>query len=493
MRKRRTIYFNDARHYYLWLYEPPMKLQDAWRPIDEVAGTAVDTFSYGVSRSDGLFYPSKVGRMFGEDMIPFTSSYVWRAYECMKSLIDRGLDPLQVLIDRAHDKGMEFIASLRLGEYGGMDPAKSVRNGGRGWVHQEVRDHLLAIYEELATQYSTDALELDFAAAPAGSPRILTKEDAVEYTDVVTEWVRRAADVARNRSGESAEIGARVYPTEALNLDNGVDVRRWLAEGLLDFVVPTVYAHNLLDIDMPIDWLVEAAHEADVSVYPMLMPYYNNEQRHYHTREFATPAMFRAAAANYWDRGADGLYTWFLHWPQRDSERNILTELADPDLVKEGYKHYVVNRNTKYADEVGYARPLPLELPSAELGVRREIPFYIADDIVGAAERIRQVQLRVKTDNLVSADQLTIELNGESLENETCLRPYAGPLNQYNMWLEFHLADVRPKKGRNILTVALEGRPPRLEGSVVIEDVEVIVDYGPYPSGLSSSGAPEPS
>ncbi len=489
--KRRTVYFNDARHYYLWLYEPPMQLQDAWRPVDEVAGTAVDTFSYGVSRSDGLFYPSKVSRMFGEGKAPLTSSYEWRAHECMKSLIDRDLDPLQVLINRAHDKGMEFIASLRLGEYGGIDPAKSVRNGGRGWVHEDVRDHLFAIHEELATRYPTDALELDFAAAPAGSPPILTKEDAPEYTPVVTEWTRRAAEVARNRPGNPAEIGARVYPTEALNIDAGVDVRTLLAEGLLDFVVPMVYGHNLLDTDMPIDWLVEAAHEADVSVYPMLMPYYNNNERHYHTREFATPEMFRAAAASYWDRGADGLCAWFFHWPLRDAERSILTELGDPDLIKEGLKHYVVNRDTNYGSIVGYDRPLPLELPSSELGVRHEIPFYIADDIDGPSERVRQVQLRIKTEGLVSADRLTIELNGESLENEICLRPYAGPLSPYNMWLEFHLAGVRPKKGRNTLTVALESRPPRLAGSVVISDVEIIVEYGPYPSGLRPSTAPE--
>ena len=53
MRRKRTIYFNDARHYYLFVFEPPMRLQDAWQPIDEVAGTAVDTFAYGVARTDG--------------------------------------------------------------------------------------------------------------------------------------------------------------------------------------------------------------------------------------------------------------------------------------------------------------------------------------------------------------------------------------------------------------------------------------------------------
>ena len=54
MRQQRTIYFNAARHYYLFAFEPPMALEDAWVPIDEVAGTGVDTFAYGVERGDGL-------------------------------------------------------------------------------------------------------------------------------------------------------------------------------------------------------------------------------------------------------------------------------------------------------------------------------------------------------------------------------------------------------------------------------------------------------
>ena len=65
MRKRRTIYFDDARHFYLWNFEPPMDLRDAWVPVDQVAGTAIDTFIYGVARNDGLFYDTKASTMFG--------------------------------------------------------------------------------------------------------------------------------------------------------------------------------------------------------------------------------------------------------------------------------------------------------------------------------------------------------------------------------------------------------------------------------------------
>ena len=78
-RAKRTLYFNDARHYYLFVIEPPMTLREAWRPIDEVAGTGGDTFVYGVERTDGLFYPSKGGIMFGDDRERITSVIEWRA------------------------------------------------------------------------------------------------------------------------------------------------------------------------------------------------------------------------------------------------------------------------------------------------------------------------------------------------------------------------------------------------------------------------------
>ena len=132
MRRRRAIYFNDARHHYLFVHEPPMRLENARGPVDEVAGTTVDTFSYGVSRDDGLFYTSRVGLRFGADKDSFDMAAYWRVWENMQSLIDQGLDPLQVLIDRAHDKGMDFIASLRMGTHPGLEGNYSPAGGGRG-------------------------------------------------------------------------------------------------------------------------------------------------------------------------------------------------------------------------------------------------------------------------------------------------------------------------------------------------------------------------
>ncbi len=481
MRRRRTIYFNDARHFYLFVFEPPMRLEDAWRPVDEAAGTAVDTFIYGVERGDGLFYPSKVGKQFGAGEAPHQGAYRWRASENMRSLTDRGLDPLTVLIDRAHEKGMDFFTSLRLGGYGDMAPEHGLENGGRGFVHPEVRERQLAMVDEMAAGYATEGVELDFAAAPGGSAFCLRPEDVAEYTPVMTQFVHKVADIVRGRPGKPGEVGARIYPTEELNLKAGLDVRTWLRDGLVDYVVPMLYLSFVLDADMPIDWLVEAAHESDVSIYGMLQPYYRDESRRFCSTENATPAMMRAAAANSWALGVDGLYTWFLPWPVDDAGRRTLTELGDPELVREADKHYFLRRRSESAKDHDYPAHLPLEIPAPDPHERHRIPFAIADD--PGNDRVRRVLLRVDVSNLVSADRLEILLNGESLDAEPCERGAAEKHGPYAaQWLKFRLEKVRPKMGRNLLEVSLLGRPDGLAGGVTVEDVEIIVEYGMFPA-----------
>ena len=484
MRQKRIIYFNDARHYYLFVFEPPMVLEDAWVPVDEVAGTAVDTFIYGVERGDGLFYPSEVGLRFGADIQPFQQAAYWRVWNNMQSLIDRGLDPLTVLVDRAHAKGMDFIASLRMASYGEMDPALRVENDGGGLAREEVREHQFAVLEELVTRYPTEGVELDFAL-PGGGPRILRPEDVASTTPVLTEYVGEIAEMVRSRSGGPGVVGARVLPTEEMNQAQGLDVRAWLERGYVDFVVPLRYGYMVLDANMPIDWLVEAAHAADVAVYGMLQPYVRDEQTGSSQREFPTPAQARAAAATLWERGVDGMYAWFMRWPLGDVERRILGELGDAELMREKDKHYVLARNVQSGEEMHYRTHLPVEIAATDTGTRHPIPFYLADDIEGNGRRIRAVRLKIKITDLVAADRLDILLNGQSIRDESCVRDFGWDIAPYvSQWLEFELRDVRPHKGDNLLEVILENRAEGLVSPLRVEEVEVVVEYHPYPAAL---------
>ena len=483
MRRSRTLYFNDARHYYLFVHEPPMRLRDAWAPVDEVAGTAVDTFVYGVARGDGLFYPSKKGLRFGADQEKLGMAAYWRVWENMQSLIDRDLDPLGVLVDRAHDKGMEFFASLRMGDWPGLDPRFTIAGGGRGYVHQETRDHQFGVLEELATRYPVEGVELDFAAAPGGSSFWLKPEEVEEHTPLMTDYVRQISRMVRQRPGKPGQIGARVYPTEELNLKTGLDVRAWLDEGLVDYVVPMVYLFFVLDSNMPIDWLVEAAHASDAAVYAMLQPYYSDESRRFHGVRNATPPMLRAAAANNWARGVDGQYAWFFSWPLGPNERHSLTELGDPDLVAEADKHYFLRRQSD--DDQDIDAYLPLPLTQADAGKRFQLPFHIADDVTNP--KVQQVLLRIGISDLLGADQLDIRLNGAPLENEVTTRKPLQRVDPYGgQFLEIDLRTVRPRQGDNLLDIALVSRPVNISSDLSVEDVEMIISYGMFPTHVDS-------
>ena len=498
MRRRRTMYLDDARHYYLYVFEPPMTMEEAWLPVDQISGTAVDTFVYGVA-CGGLFYPTKVGNQFGAvegtasgpystSMFrsPFDGASTWRAWENMKGLMERGLDPLKVLVDRAHEKNMEFIASLRMGTLDPTDPAHMGSQGGRMLAHPDVRELLFSITEELVSEYDIDGVELDFSAPPA-SWDLFRREEARENIPLLTELVGRIASMVRSKQNGRLAVGAKVFPTEEMNLDRGLDVREWLSQGLLHFVVPAVFYYPLeLDPDLPLDWIVEAAHANDTAVYPPLAPYSvgGSSSR---DREFATTNMFRAAAANYFDRGADGLLTSFLPWPFGSEQRALLTELGDPESLRRGDKHYSLRHRDADADEVSCEHAvLPLEIPLGHPGELYEIPFHISDDIDREARRIRRIALRMLIAELVTADRLTIMLNGASLDGERCLRSHRPGVSPYGAQvLEFDLTEVRPRKGHNVLAISLDERPPGLKAGIRVENVEVIIEYGRYPSALS--------
>ncbi|MBM3740203.1 MAG: hypothetical protein FJW39_31000 [Acidobacteria bacterium] len=477
--KRRTLYYNDARHYYLFVFEPPMRLEDAWRPVDEVAGTAVDTLVYGVERGDGLFYPSKVGMRFGADIQPFTLSAYWRVWQNMQSLIDRGLDPLEVLRDRARAKGLDFFASVRMSSHGGMNPKFKVTEGGRGMAHPALRDHQFAVLEELAVRYRVDGIELDFAAAPGGMPPIVRQEEAKTFAPVLTDYVGRIARMARARSGKPCHVAARVYPTEAMCLGQGMDVRAWLRSGIVDSVTPMLYIDFNLDPDMPFAWLTEAAKSTGTAVYPMLQPYARDEATGSAVRIAPSPEVMRAAAANYWDRGADGLYTWFMNWPLGNAERRMLSELGDPDLIRRETKRYVLRRRSKQATELGYAAALPVEIKSASPGRGYAVRFHVTDDV--ASTQPREVVLRVLVTNLVMADEFSVRLNGQPLAGEPILHSAGNSVSPYSaLWLEYRLVKNRPRRGENVLEVSLDRRPAKLQGGVTVEEIEVLIEYGTY-------------
>ena len=508
MSKRRLVFHNDSRHYYMYCYDPPLRMEDAWAPIDEVAGTGVDTFVYGSGAGPTFLHDTQVGEVWGTRLETFTQDEPsvlwglssWRAYENVKSLMDRGLDPMNVLIDRAHEKGLEFFASMRTTH--GADPkgADSAHNWqfkidhpewclrGRGkynfnWVNPGVGAERLAILEETVNRYEVDGFEVDWVF----NPYFFEEDEAEASAHILTEFMgqaRRTVDDASRTHGRPMALGVRVLPTLAGNRAQGLDVPAWIERGLVDFVVPNLYVDHQIDTDFPFEWLVELAKDSACEVWPCLQSRVWVDRRDSRTgkrweysnsidipREHpASVEHYRAGAAAYWSKGADALYLPWYAWPVGAAQRQTLSEIHDPELLRDQSKHYVVRRHHEGGAGHGYTAQLPVSLTVGLDPPGQTVQLFVADE----PDR-GQARLMLQLVGSTAKDVLTVSLNGTSLPVETGVwKEYGG--YRYG-WLEYPLDRGTWRTGRNEVGVALRSRPPNLVAQVILGSVEMAVDY----------------
>ena len=74
----------------------------------------------------------------------------------------------------------------------------------------------------------------------------------------------------------------------------------------------------------------------------MLQPRYHDNENELYQLEYATPEMMNGAASNFYDKGADGLYTHSLQWPLSTIETSILSDIGNKSVLKEKNKHYFI-------------------------------------------------------------------------------------------------------------------------------------------------------
>jgi|AP95_1055475.scaffolds.fasta_scaffold07748_5 hypothetical protein len=485
MSTRRLIFYDDARHYHYYIYEPPMSLEHATATIDSVAGTGVDTFVWGFGVGPTVFHDSKFADVFAAHLDVIGDVASWRAYENTMSLINRGRDPLEVMIDRAHEVGMDFIGSLRLTH--SSDPADTrtahtwqfkidhpewvlkgddsdpARKNNFNWTYAQVRAERFAIAEETISRYDVDGIELDLSFGP----HYFEADEVAQNMNVLTDFLRDLRKVAiesARKRGRPLAVGARLLPSLQANNDAGFDIETWFGEGLLDFAVPNVYGQIPVDPNFPFEWMIDMAHSGGCEVYPVL-----GSTLGVNGKEYAGVEHYRAAAAAYWRRGADALYLPWYPWPIGPEQRQILSEIADPDVLSEKSKRYHMAPRQPQSARFGYDAPLPVALTAGADAPSTTVSLYTAEDPLRA-----DATLTLKLVESTSHDAMTISLNGKEL-------PFAdGTYTVYGYsysTLEFRLERGALLEGPNEITIALLSRPANLTSTVVLDGVEISVDY----------------
>ena len=172
MKKPRLIYDNDSRHHLLYRYGPPLTDYLLRQPVDEILGTSVDTLFYGFISKQTSPYESKAGLYWDWSVGEREQVMWWRAGENLKQVLNNGQDPLKIVIDKAHDNGIQVLTWLH------WEPPIDLNSKWKYSDHAdlEVVKNRLETIEEALEKYGFDGIGLNYYvpetvfSAEVGSP-----------------------------------------------------------------------------------------------------------------------------------------------------------------------------------------------------------------------------------------------------------------------------------------------------------------------------------
>ena len=503
MTKPRMMFYHDGRHPLIYMYEPPMHKEEYEQAVDELVGTPIEAIMFCLGDGRTVLHDTKVGELWGTPNEKWSHIIFRRAHQNAKHLIEEGNDPLRIVCERAHAKGLQIYPTL-LVQQGSGEPGEDMRSsnfrfdnkhleiGARGdldpatpggdcldFKHEEVRQERFALIEETLENYEVDGFELQMYYIP-----YYFHPDEVEAgRDIMTGWIRRVYEAVKE-SGSQRELTIRVPNSIEDCLAMGMDLREWIGQGIVDVLIAEeragggslVQAANFRP-------LVEAAQGSQCRIQAVLHCRVDSDRL-----AEAPIEMVRATASNYWSQGIDGLYLahWFAKWPYEDSFYGTLRELADPEVMAPKDKYYFVPTAGHPETPVvptDVMRPLPVEL---EVGRPATAPFVISDDLERwhEVDRVHEVLLRVRIMGATEIDQFGFKLNGEALP-ETLLRKInrmylmsAPRYRVFGYWFVFKLDRAHwPGRGENELEVILNYRDPVALPALILRDVELEIKY----------------
>jgi hypothetical protein len=447
MKKRRIIINNDF--YNIFQVEPPVTDQDVYDAVDKVAGTQVDTLA--------VYVPASLGKGFLDpDLLELYNHP--EADPCLANLhrfTGDGKDPFRMLLDRAHQKGLEFFASLRMNDthykdqpfspfldsfyydnlHNRVGPAQGRLNTEFDYRKSVVRDYYFGLIRDAVEKYDIDGFELDFTR----NCRFFPQEQPEECAPVMTQFVRRVRELLNGwseRRGKPIALAAAVpYPLLGCR-KQGLDIPTWARRGILD----------VLCLSSPF----LATFDHDVQDTKLKVPgvqVYAGCDRNFRfgfdgTGRVVPMHAYRAMAMNYLRQAADGIYlynvmSWTMNYEKApkavkrdggqgetagaaiDYDRGLMDELGSLETLERLDKLYVLS-NSEGSAEPSLSVKVPAE---GEVSLR----LWVGDDIAKAqAEgRIEKICLQTVSSDCRDYNNYTLKLNTVDLARQYAFTPYA--------------------------------------------------------------------
>lgn len=452
-------------------------------------------------------------------------------------MLDRGTNPIEVFCERAHERGMKFIAGLRFGDDHGspsqgaqwifdhpqyvlkdLPPSPLSKPGNTlDFSFQEVRDFHFGAVEEIVRRFDVDGVEITFRSDNHFPyPRSISRERRGLMTELM-QCIRNMLDAEAAHKSRPLLLGVRVPETVDECLDCGLDAPTWITQGILDYISPSDTMYSNHNAQWEEFWRLTKGTKC--RLLPGILPYCSAadarsdtvpwalqpgssgsgsaDHMAFQSRVYLHPMSdhnYRALANNMYGAGADGVssfnfaeqYTGNLigSFP---GALTILAELKDPAALKARGRTYLFR--SMFGGITYHGTP-----GSASTGAIKDDKIVLARDALGDWQEyrlrlceewgcVRHAFAALRAQGLRPADRIAVEMNGGAVPDASIRRMMHAdgrttnigrPLPPYSTVL-LGLDPSTMRDGDNALRVRLIESEDGSSGDVVIDEIDVTI------------------
>ena len=476
-RKRRIIINDDGGLMVYGLKEATR--QAYFAALAGWEGKQVDALFYSTWCSGfGVFtYNTKVG-----EVLTCTKDVL--ANNKTADFIKQGTDALHLNIDFCRKNNIEIFWSMRMNDTHDVNDdltfsrlkkehpqwligSKENKPKFGAWTavdytHPEIRDLAYRFFEEVCENYDVDGIEMDFMRDLTCFKRHAMGADATQdECDMMTELIGRIRQMTERvglKRGRPILVSVRVPDSVGYCKAAGLDIVRWMQDGLIDMLVVSCY-YRL----NPWEVSVQLGHKYGVAVWPCLSESRIKGGESEKIRQ--SMECYRGRAMNVWNSGADGVYLFNYG----DPKSCLWSEIGEPEILEKLDKVYCIapldsGKANGWARQ-GWSRflnlpwwsplyPLPLregEVITFYLDVGEDIGKNIANGLAP------DIKLRLQVKNVPGDEKLTVVLNDQELVNNPSLTKAITLSSDIdaNEWFEYNVEPAIVQKGANRIKLTL--------------------------------------
>ena len=484
--------------------------------LDKVYAPLVDTQVGALCWCMGTHeatWPSKVVEMVGDSIgRKYDSARQMHHAENIRAMFERGEDACGGMVQRGRQLGMAVYASIRMNDNHfwdlvpddlaglvrsdltqmrkehpewllGVEQAPRWASTSWNMAIPQVRQHILDLVREACLLADWDGVELDWQRHAFHLPA----DDAYRLRYAVTDLqraIRQMTEEIGRQRGRPFHVAVRIAATLESCRNIGYDVETWAAEGLCDIVIGG--GNSGTDPGAEVEAFKELLNPRGIKFYGGLDSVGRQEAKRLVSNSRWREAWLRAVACEYYQRGADGIYTYNWHGTA-STHRPLLTTLGavetleGKDKIHAALHRHIGPRNAGRAgaerdDRIYGETPVALYRTLTGVAPTFHLPVYDAD-------RAQSLELHIEMVHWAPGDKVEVRLDGKVLGppqvRNVAAEDDANPGDvDENSWLVWPLEAGQLARGMHQVQVALVERDARLRTPLAVQHVEIHVNFG---------------